>query len=148
MSWSRVSQLCFDAAQIWLEAPKQCSVQDFHLGLFTLFGPLWMDLEKNRMSHSLRLCLRKKVIQWVWKACLLLFLLLSYGVLLHCTCAHQIFLTYIVQRERSLCLLIYESVMNQSGTSEKPYIISLHIIFTFLMLTLHQMIASNSTSHW
>lgn len=36
--------------------------------------------------------------------------------------------------------------MNQSGTSEKDYRISLHIIFKFMMLALLKMITSNSTS--
>lgn len=99
------------------------------------------------MSHSTHLFVKKNVIQRVWKPCPVFFLLLSYGVPLHSNCTHHIYLGYLVQHECSVCLFsLNESVMNQSGTSEKPYIISLHITFKFMMLAFLPIIASHSAS--
>ncbi len=55
----------------------------------------------------------------------------------HSNYTRHIFLGYLVQHECSLCLFgLNESVMNRSGTSEKQWIISLHITFKFMMLAL------------
>ena len=144
--------LCVAAAQIWLKVTRRCSAQDFQLGLFHFSVPLceWTlsFRQKKKQDESLVTSVDKtRVIQRVWKRRLLLGLLPSCGVPPHCVHARHIYLSYPVQRERGLYLLVCnESVMNQSGASEKPYIISLPIIFKFIMLALLQMIASDSAS--